>query len=149
MPDTTKPPALFWIISGISLLWYLFGSYQFYGSLVATPEGMKPYIEDGRMTQAYADVLLSLPAWVKAAFGIATLSGVVASICLLLRKKIAAPLFFISLIGALCMYLYMYVLSGKASVLPTSDFIIAACVVIVTLFMIWFSRKKRSKGYLT
>lgn len=148
MTDTQKPPTLFWVISILSLLWYIFGSVQFFGSVMATPEGMAPYVESGQLTQDYVDVLLGLPAWVTAAFGIATLGGVLASICLLLRKKLAATLFVVSLIGALSMYLYMFVLSGKASVMPTSDFIIAAVVTVVTIFMIWFSRKKRARGIL-
>lgn len=142
MSDNIKPPVLFWVISVIALLWYLFGVSTFVGSVMATPEGMQPSVDSGTLTQAYVDVLLNIPAWVTAAFGIATIGGAIASVCLLLRKKIAAPLFMISLAGALVMYVYMFVLSGKASVMPTSDFIIAGVVTIVTIFMIWFSRKK-------
>jgi hypothetical protein len=79
---------LFWVIAVLALLWYLFGSVQFMGSLMATQEGLQPMIDKGDMTQEYATVLLTLPAWVKAAFGVATLGGVLGSICLLLRKKL-------------------------------------------------------------
>jgi hypothetical protein len=32
--------------------------------------------------------------------------------------------------------------------MPTSDYVIAAVVTIVTIFMIWFSKKKTAKGIL-
>ena len=148
MSDNIKPPLLFWVISVIALLWHIFGAVQFTGSVMATPEGMQPYVDSGQLTQDYVDVLLNIPAWVTAAFGIATIGGAIASVCLLLRKKIAAPIFMLSLAGALVMYLYMFVLSGKANVMPTSDFIIAGVVTVVTIFMIWFARRKTASGIL-
>lgn len=141
-------PWWFWMISILALLWYCFGAVQFFGSLVATPEGMADYVTKGTMTQDYADFLLALPIWVKAAFGIATIGGLLASICLLMRKAIAPILFMLSLAGAFLMYLYLFVLSGKADILPVSDFIIAACVVVVTCLMIWFSRRMIANGIL-
>ena len=149
MTDNVKPSTLFWIISGLALLWYIFGTVQFLGSLMATQEGLQPMIDKGDITQDYATALLTIPGWVKAAFGLATIGGVLGSISLLLRKKMAAMLFVVSLVSALIMYLYLYVLSGNVGVMPVSDFVIAAAVTIVTISMILFSRKKISQGILT
>jgi hypothetical protein len=148
MNDNIKPATLFWVISGLALLWYIFGTLQFVGSLMATQEGLQPMIDKGDITQAYATALLTIPGWVKAAFGAATISGVLGSISLLLRKKTAVMLFIISLLAALIMYLYLYVLSGNASVMPASDYIIAAAVTVVTISLIFFSRKKTGQGIL-
>lgn len=139
----------FWVVGIIALLWYAFGVFQFVGSLTATPEGMAEYVSNGIMTQDYADFLLALPVWVKAVFGLATIGGLVATICLLMRKGFAKILFVISLVGALLMYLYMFVLSGKADILPVFDYIIAAMVVAVTCFMIWWSRRQSALGHLS
>lgn len=144
-----KPNAIFWIIGVVSLLWFAYGVYQFVFSLTADAESIKPYVDDGVMTQAYADFYLAIPAWVKAAFGVATIGGLLASLCHLLRKKIAIVLFVISIISALIMYVYIFLLSGKVSILPTMDFIIAGMVVVFTSFMIWWSRKKAADGYLS
>jgi len=151
MSENTKPSvgALFWIVGIVAVLWYAFGTFQFVGSLMATPEGMAKYVTDGIMTQDYADFLLALPVWVKAVFGIATVGGLLASICLLARKAFAAKLFMVSLIAALLMYVYMFVLSGKADILPAFDYIIAAIVVVVTCFMIWWSRRQSALGRLS
>ena len=149
MTDNIKPATLFWVISGLALLWYIFGAVQFVGSLMATQEGLQPMIDKGDITQDYATALLTIPGWVKAAFGVATIGGVLGSISLLMRKKSAAVLFVISLLSALIMYLYLYVLSGNASVMPASDYVIAAAVTLVTISMIFFSRKKISQGILT
>ena len=97
MSEITKPSvgAAFWIVGILGVLWYAFGVFQFAGSLMATPEGMTKYVTDGIMTQDYADFLLALPGWVKAVFGLATIGGLIASICLLMRKGIAKILFVI------------------------------------------------------
>lgn len=147
--NDVKPPTLFWVISIISLLWYLFGTMAFYGTATATPESLAPMVANGDMTQAYADWVIGFPGWVKAMFGIAVLAGVLGSIALLLRKSWAAPLFMLSLAAALLMYLYNYVLSGNAGLLPTFDHIMTVMVLAITSFMIWFSRKKKAKGYLS
>lgn len=141
-------PKLFWIISVLALLWYLFGTVQFIGSLMATQEGMQSYIDSGKLSQDYVDFLLNFPSWASSMFGLATIGGALASGCLLLRRKIALPLFCLSLVGAAMMYIYMFVLSGKSNFLPASDYYIAATVVIVTLLMIWFSKRKIFQGIL-
>lgn len=148
MTYTTKPSRIFWIISVIALLWYIFGTTQFFRSLVADQAVLQPMIDSGAITQDYVDFLLATPMWMSAAFGVATISGIIGSALLLMRKKLARVFFILSIIGAAIMYLYIFVLSGKTSVLPTSDYIIAATVIIVTLFMIWFSGRKTAKGIL-
>jgi len=140
---------LFWIVGVLSFLWYSFGAVQFFTGLTMTDASLKAYVDDGIMTQDYADFMSAFPGWVMAVFGIATIGGLLASLTLLLRKKIAAPLFIISLVAACLMYLYMFGLSGKISVLPAFDYIIAAGVLVVTSLMIWWSRKKVADGTLT
>ena len=143
-----KAPLWFWLVSLLALVWYLFGVFQFYTSLTMTPTGLAPMVASGQMTQAYADFIVAMPIWIKTLFGIATVSGTLACILLLLRKQSAKTLFIISLCGAMLMYVLLYGFSGKLDIIPSSDFIIASVVMIVTFLMILFARKMQQRGVL-
>lgn len=143
-----KAPIWFWIVSLLALLWYLFGVFQFYTSVTMSATSLAPMVESGQMTQAYADFIVAMPIWVKALFGVATLGGTVASILLLMRKRSAKTLFIISLCGAVLMYLLLYGFSGKLSIIPSSDFIVAGVVMVVTILMILFSGRMQKRGIL-
>ncbi len=150
MTDTSehKLPVWFWVITVLALLWYLFGVYQAYWASTATREALQPYLDDKTMTPAYADFILSYPAWAQGAFWLATVSGVLGAICLLLRKSIAVPLFGLSALGAVVMYGYNYVLSGKASVFTGFDHVITVAVVLIAFFMFGFARNKKAENWL-
>jgi hypothetical protein len=141
-------PKWYWAISIGALLWYLFGFFVYYSSVTVTSEQLGKWVTDGTYTQDYVDYMQSIPSWATAAFAIATSSGVLASLCLLLKKKWAKLLFVVALISALIMYLQAFVLSGKASVFPGFDFVIAAFVVVIAIFLIWFSKMAAGKTWL-
>jgi hypothetical protein len=146
--STPSIPKIYWIISGLALLWYLFGLSVYYMSVSTSPETYKEWLDSGQYSAGYIEYMQTVPSWTWSAFAIATTSGVLACICLLLRRSWAVPLFIVSLIGSLVLYAYAYILSGKAGELPTSDYVVSALVVAVSSFMIWFSRKKKAKGIL-
>jgi len=143
-----KVPVWFWIVSLLALVWYLFGVFQFYTSATMSATSLAPMVESGQMTQAYADFVVAMPIWVKGLFGVATLGGTLASILLLMRKQSAKTWFIISLCGAVLMYILLYGFSGKLSVIPSSDFIVAAVVMVITFLMILFAGKMQKRGVL-
>jgi len=151
MADTNgvKIPVWFWIISGLALLWNLYGVFQAYTTSFATAQSLQPYIDKGTMTADYAGFILTLPLWVKGVFWLSTVCGALGAFCLLLRKSIAVLLFVISLVSIFLMYLYNFVLSGKAELLTNFDYIITAAVTLIAMFMLWFTLRRKAKGWLT
>lgn len=143
-----KVPAWFWVVSLLALVWYLFGAYQFLTSITMTAASLAPMVDSGQMTQDYADFILAMPISVKILFGTATLGGAVGSIFLLLRKQGAKSLFIISLFGAILMYALLYGFGQNLEIIPSSDFIIASVVMIVTFLMILFSGRMIQRGVL-
>ena len=143
-----KVPVWFWIVSLLALVWYLFGAFQFYTSITMSAASLAPMVESGQMTQAYADFILAMPIWVKVLFGTATIGGTLASIFLLLRKQGAKSLFIISLFGAILMYTLLYGFGKNLDIIPSSDFIIAGVVMVVTFLMILFSGRMQKRGVL-
>lgn len=141
-------PKWYWAVAGLALLWYLFGFFVYYSSVTTSAEQYQEWVMFGKYTQGYVDYMLAIPSWVTAAFAIATTSGVLGCICLLMRRAWAKPLLIVALVSALLMYIYAFVLSGRAADLPPFDFIIAALVVGIAAFLIWFSRMSTGKSWL-
>jgi len=141
--EPIKPKTSFWIISIIALLWNLMGVVAYLGMSMMTPE----MAAEG-YGQEFADIFAAKPAWATGAFAIAVFAGLLGCIGLLMRKKWAAPLFIISLIGVIIHDIWG-IMAGTLSVVGTFDKIMTVAVVLISLFLIWFARKKAAEGILT
>jgi len=142
MSERIKPPALFWVISILALLWNLMGVMAYLGMTMTPPEA---FIE--AYGQEYADVMASKPAWATAAFAIAVFGGLLGCVGLLLRKSWAKILFILSLLGVIVQNIWGF-MSGSFNLVGTSDKVLTVLVLIVAVFLIWFAQKKTAKGYL-
>lgn len=144
MTNTNKPSVLFWIIGVVALLW--------------NAMGVNAYIQQAYKTDAfkamYADkevleMVLNTPAWVMAAFAIAVFGGVLGCIFLLLRKKIATPIFLLSLIGIIVQMFYNLFISKALEVYGPGAVIMPIMVLALGLFLYFYSKKAIQKGWLS
>ncbi len=120
------------IIGVVALLWYAFGTLQFWLASTMTPDTVEAMVSDGTLTRDYADFYFALPGWTFVAFGGATIFGVIASVFMILDRAQAAMIFGLSLLCAIAMYGYYYILSGNASVIPTADTILTIVILVIT-----------------
>lgn len=132
----------FWVIGIVALLWNLSGVYfylqQAYMTeedLLALPLEQQPLYEN-------------IPAWVTGAFAIAVFGGTLACILLLMRKKLATPLFLISLLAIIVQTTYNVFMSKAMEVYGPSGMIMPAMIVLAGIFLLWYSKKKESAGIL-
>jgi hypothetical protein len=94
-----KAPLHLWIVGVLALLWNGFGAYDYFMTRTkgaAYIESMMPAI-DGEAMMAYID---AMPIYASFGWGLGVWGGLVGSILLLLRNKLAVPSFLLSLIGA-------------------------------------------------
>lgn len=137
-----KPPAWFWIVSILALLWNLAGAMAYIGQAYMSDEVL------AAMSEAERNLYETQPAWVTAAFAIAVWGGTLACIFLLLRKKWAKPLFIISLIGVLTQMSYNFFLSNAFEVFETVDMVMSVMIAIIGIALILFTNKAISKNWL-
>lgn len=142
MTTSVKPPAWFWVVSILALLWNLMGVFN-YLNLAFNKAAV---IE--ALTAEQGELFESIPAWATAAFAIAVFSGALASIALLLRKKWAKPLFVLSLIAAVAQFINWLFLQNAAEAFGSQAYITPALVVAIGAFLIFFSKKGIQKGWL-
>lgn len=128
-------PMWFWAIGWLGLAWNAYGVQQFSATVMATSESM---VAMG-MTPAQAALYSDLPMWMTAAFATGVFGGLAGCVLLLMRKTRATPVFLISLIG----YLVLYVgdiTEGVFAALGTGQVVILTVVVMIAAGLLWLSR---------
>ena len=138
-----KPNTGFWIIGTIALIWNLLGVFAFIGQMNMTPEMLEALPETERAL--YENV----PSWVNIVFAIAVFGGALGSVLLLLKKKLATPVFIISLFGIIAQMVYNFILSKAADVYGPGGMIMPAMVVLIGVFLVWYSKQATSKGWVS
>ena len=86
------------------------------------------------MTQAQADIYLSLPAWISVVFAVGVFGGLIGSFTLAARKAITVPIFAVSLVG----YLFLFAgdtYYGVFAAIPVQLVILATVVVIAAALL--------------
>ena len=126
----------FWIIIVVTLIFNIMGVINYFvqmnaASLASFPEKYRPIIE-GR------------PAWATAAFAIAVFGGSLGSLLLLLRKSAAIYVLIASLLGVIVTMMHIFGVAGFSSF---EIWIGVLMQLVVTAFLIWYSKLAESKGW--
>lgn len=152
--NLNKPPAWYWLAAVIVMFWNLLGLFVFIlmvlmvtGTLdIASEEAMAGLTEAQRSQKMTTkDVILSTPMWSNVAFAIAVGFGVAGSIALLMRRKVALPIFVISLVGVLVQNAYNYLLSDAVEKIGVG---LSPMVILMAVALIPFTLFCSSKRWL-
>ena len=138
----TSVPIWFWIISTLALLWYLMDMSAFYMRVFMVDEVIKS------MSENQQHLYQNMPKWVNIVFAAEVFSGVLGSVGLLLRKKWALPLFYISILGVLCQTFYIYFLSDAISTMGTPAIMMPMVAIGIGIVMILHTRSSVAKAWL-
>ncbi len=142
--SSIKPPVWFWIISAIALLWNLAGVNQYLQQAYQTDSFKEAY-----NTPELIELVNSAPAWATAAFAIAVFAGALGCVALLLRKSWAKSLFVLSLFGIAVQMIYNLFISKAMAVYGPGAAIMPIIIMLFGIFLIWFSKKSISKGWIS
>ncbi len=138
-----KPPTWFWVVSGVSLLWNLMGVMAYIMQVTMSPEAL------AALPAAERALYETAPAWATAAFAIAVFAGVLGCVALLLRKGWAETLFVLSLLAVLVQNTHWLLMSNVFEVLGPTSVIMPMLVLVIGVFLIWFSRSSKVRGWIS
>ena len=144
MTTSHKPNIWFWVLSIIALLWNAMGVNQYLQQAYNTDTFKAMYPDEKVLEMA-----LNTPSWVMAAFAIAVFSGLLGSIFLLLRKKIAKPVFIVSLVTIIIQMFYNVFMSGAMDIYGPGAVIMPIMVIGFAVFILWYTKKSATKGWLS
>lgn len=138
-----KPPIWFWIVSVVALIWNLVGVTAYLSDAFMSVEDL------GKMTQEYRLLYESRPAWATGAYAIAVWGGTLGCIALLMRKKWAKIVLWISLIGILAQNVYQFFLSNTFEVVGSEAMFLPIMVIVIGVLLVWFAKSSERKGYIS
>lgn len=139
---SAKPSTAFWIISVLALLWNLLGVMAYIMQVTMTPEALQAL--PAEQQALYTNV----PAWATAAFAVAVWGSTLGCVLLLLRKKLATPVFMIAFAGIIVQMVHSLFISKSIEVYGPGGVIMPVMVALIGAFLIWYSRKTTAMGWL-
>jgi hypothetical protein len=90
----------------------------------------------------------STPVWVWAAYGVAVVAGTLASIALLVRRRLAVTLFWISLAAVIVQFAWTAFLSGAMETMGMAALGLPVFIVVAAALLVWFSGRAAARGWL-
>ncbi len=144
MTTPNKPSIFFWIISALAFFWNLLGVFAYISQAYWTEEDI------AKFTEAEQAFYHASPAWATAAFAIAVFAGAAGCLALLLRKKWATTLFIVSLLAVIAQQVYTYIISSDGLTLfGENQLVMPIFIVILAIFLVWYSRKAKANGWIS
>jgi hypothetical protein len=130
-----RTPWHLWLVGVIALLFNAIGAFDFVMSML---QG-EAYQAGAGLKPDQIAYYQGMPLWMTIIWGIGTLSAFLASILLLLRERIALPMFVLSLAAFLVSLLYMYVLTNGGVVMGQAMAVTNVVITVLLLFFIWYA----------
>lgn len=129
---TTRPHFTFWVVAGFGLLWNLMGCLNYLSQ--TDPAAV------AQMPEVYQVIIAGRPIWATAGFAIAVFGGAVGCILLLLRRRVAVPVFVLSLCGIALTSVFTLMIVGIIPAMVLS--------VLVGGALLWYGFLARRFGWL-
>ncbi len=142
MTTTTKPKAAYWVIAIIAFIWNIMGVMAYLQQAYMTDEAKQ------LLPEAERALYDNVPVWATAAFALAVFGGLLGSLSLLLRKKIANLLFTVSLLGIIVQMSYNFLLSNSIDVYGPVGMIMPIMILVLGIFLFMYSKNATTKGWL-
>ena len=138
-----KRPTWFWIVAALALLWNLFGVAMAWMQYSMTPDQL------AQLPEAQRTLHEAMPGWLWAVDGVAVVAGTLGSLLLLMGKRLALPVFWVSLVAVVVLFGYclfsgrMLEVLGAAQALP-----MPILVTVIALLLVWFARRSIARGWI-
>ena len=139
-----KTPWHLWLIGLIAVLFNAIGVFDFVMSMA---QGAA-YQASAGMTPDQIAHYQQMPGWMTLVWAVGVFGAFLASVLLLLRRKLALPVFVLSLAAFIVSLIYTYVLTDGGAVMGPQMAITSAVIAVLLVFFSWYSRFMAARGML-
>jgi hypothetical protein len=141
---TVRAPWHLWLIGVIALLFNSIGVFDF---VMVMAQGPK-YMASAGMTPEQIAHYQAMPVWMTAVWAIGVWGAFLASLLLLMRRKLAFAVFVLSLAAFLISLVYTYALTNGGAIMGRQMAITSAVIAILLLFFSWYAHAMGKRGVL-
>ena len=142
MSDTEATPKHLWIIGIITLLWNMMGAYDY----LMTQTRSEAYM--AQFEPAQLEYFFNFPTWLVFFWALAVWSSILGSILLLMRKRLAVPVFMVSLGSMVITAIYNFGFSAGMEMMGVTGLVFTLVIFCVALGLLLYSRAMRMRGVL-
>ena len=139
-----RTPWHLWAVGGLSLFWNAYGALDYY---LSKTQG-EVYLRGVGMSQAQIDHFHAMPAWMTAVWAIGVWGAVLGSVLLLLRRRLATPVFAASLLGFVLSLVYAYAIAPLPESNTPAMMAMQATILTGCLLFVWYARVQSRTGVL-
>ncbi len=139
---TSSKPKWFLGIAIFVLIWNLLGVFAYIAQMMMTPEMLET------LSEAERTLIENTPAWATSAFAIAVWGGALASVLLLLKKKVSFYFFILSFVGVLVQMYHSIFIAHSIEVYGPGGLVMPIMVLLIGGGMIWYTNDLTKKGWL-
>lgn len=143
MSETEATPKHLWIIGVITLLWNMMGAYDY----LMTQTRNEAYL--AKFEPAQLDYFYSFPTWLVFFWALAVWSSILGSILLLMRRRLAVPVFMVSLGSMVITAIYNFGFSAGMEMMGFTGLVFTVVIFCVALGLLLYSRAMHIRGVLT
>lgn len=136
-------PRHLWIVAVLALLWNSGGAFDYLMTQTRNASYMSAF------TPEQLSYFYGFPRWVVACWALSVWGGVLGSLLLLLRRRLAVPVFAVSLLTALATFFYNYVLTRGIEIMGgVGAAVFSAVILAVALALLVYARRLAAQRVL-
>lgn len=131
------------IVGVVLILWNLGGASMFVLDMLRSPEDIAALPQDQQLLWS------QLPAWSWAAYGVGTIGGLLAAIGIVVKKKWAAHLAWVSVLAVIVNFVPVFFMSEGVDVWQPRFYVFPLVIFAIALCQLWLARKANEQGWTT
>lgn len=137
-----KTPWHLWVVGIVTLLWNSMGVLDF----VMTQTKNEAYMSE--FTEEQLEFFYGFPMWLVIVWGIAVIGGLLGSLLLLLRNKLAFPVLAASLVAMVTTAIHNFAISNGLEIMGTLGVIFTVVIFTIALLLVLYSARMKANGVL-
>ena len=136
-------PRSFMLISAGALVWNLLGVAAYISQVTMSETALAALPEGERLLYE------TIPVWATSAFAVAVNGSALGCILLLFKKSWAYPVLFVSLLGVLVQMVHSIFIANSFEVYGPGGMVMPVMVLLVSAYLVWFSRNAWQHGWIS
>ena len=138
-----RRPWHLWLVGILGTLWNLMGAWDY----LATQTQNESYMSE--FTPEQVEFFYGFPSWVVAFWALAVWGGLLGTLLLLLRKRLAAGVLLISLLSMIVTAIHNFVLANGLEVMGGRGLIFSGLIFVFAVGLWLYARALAQRGVLT
>lgn len=138
----SRTPVHLWIVGVLAVLWNAFGAYDY----LMTQTQNEAYMS--QFTPEQLEYFYGFPSWVVAFWALAVWGGLLGTILLLLRKRVAVPVLLGSFLAMVVTAIHNFLLSDGLEVMGGAGAAFSVLIFAVALGLWLYARAMARRGVL-